>query len=232
MALIKYGPLAEEVSGTVGGVTFARIRGAKACRGWRAPTNKSRSLQLEVRRALALAAATWFNDLTQTQRNGWDTYAPTCSFTNPLGEAYTITGYNMFVRNHSLYTLFGGWAHDVYEPADEPQDNGFPTNPTLTLTLTHSTGAITLTNIVPALATNEAIAITVYKWMKASRQYPHTPRFDREFVDDGDTPPFSVSTYGVALPGSAGDAKAVMVCRFVDGEERVSKPWFEIITST
>jgi hypothetical protein len=97
VGIIKYGPLAQEVAGTVGGVTFARSYCNKTVRGWRAPVNKMRADQLAQRVLLQSVSAKWLSALSDGQRQGWDDYAATCPFQNSLGDY--LNGFNLFVRN-------------------------------------------------------------------------------------------------------------------------------------
>jgi len=167
MANIKYGPLADEVAGTVGGVTFARSAYSKTCRAWRAKINKRRPGQLTVRTHNAQASQLWYSALTQDQRDDWELYAGTCAFTNSLGEVYYLNGFNMFVRNTSI-ALNGGGPYS-YDP---PSQSGFPGDHTLTLSLEAATGHLHLTDVAPDALDTELLLFQVHALHKSSRQFP------------------------------------------------------------
>ncbi len=232
MALIKYGPLASEVSGSVGGVTFARVHDAKACRSWRAPVNKRSLLQLEMRRELSRASFRWFDYITQASRDAWDTYAATCAFTNPLGDAYTISGFNMFTRNAFFEQLFAAEGVEVQDISDPPAGTGFPSSPVVVFDFTHATGVVRAVSVTPDIDPYEGIFFTILKFIRVSRKYPKAIRVGRKAMDDEDTEPFTIHTYDPKPPGIAGEYRAIVKWSFYDDDRRVSKPATVLVTST
>jgi len=227
MGLIKYGPLAQEVSGSVGGVTFARVHDGKAVRGWRAPVNKHRPLQRTYRNILARASTEWFSTLTPTQRSDWDTYSPTCVFTNALGEPYTISGFNMFTRNRMTQLLYA-------LPADyeAPLIGGFPNTHTPAVVFTHATGVLQVTSITPDIDNDDYIIFRVYNYTKSSRSYPVFRTMGAIKFLGIDAFPYIVWTFYLPLPYSSGYVQSVAHVYIYDSFRRLSIPTLNMTLST
>jgi len=227
MGLIKYGPLAQEVSGTVGGVTFARVHDGKACRGWRAPVNKMRETQLDIRRRLARAATVWFEFLTPDTRDDWDVYAPTCTFTNALGEPYTISGFNHFVRRYAWslqLTTFPGVA--------APVSGGFPLAKTWTLSLTHATGVFALSDVSEPLIFGQNAIFRLYWYQRQSRSFPTRRFIGTKIIIGPEATPITLYTFPAPLPGVLGDYQVYSRLTFNDQIGRMSKPVSHMTPST
>lgn len=97
--LLKPGPLVGEMSGSVGGVTFARNRGGQYARLRANVTNPNTSEQQEARNALANCVHYWLETLDDAQRNSWDDYAQNVPRYNRLGEQIYLTGQQHFIRS-------------------------------------------------------------------------------------------------------------------------------------
>lgn len=227
MALIKYIAPAAELSGSVGGVTYARVHGAKACRIWRAPVNKKRPIQLAIRQKLSLYSSQWFHALVQDQRDSWNVYAATCGFTNPLGDPYTISGFNMFVRTMTTLAHF-----DAGAVSWAPSESGFPPSYTLTFSLIHATGVLTLTDVDPAPPAEDYALVTIFNIIKASRSYPAGVRLYHAAFSLVAGTPIVLYTYTNPLPGVAGQYQGLLSVRWLDGEfYRLGKPTRHLVPS-
>lgn len=99
--LLKPGPLTGEMSGSVGGLTFARNRGGQYCRQRSNPTNPNTYEQQLARTSLTIVVEAWGDQLTDAQRTGWETYAANITWLNRLGEEINITGQQCYVRTNS-----------------------------------------------------------------------------------------------------------------------------------
>lgn len=89
-------------SGSVGGLTASRNRGGMYFRARAVPVNPSSSQQQAVRTNLSSLAASWSDDLTQAQRDGWDTYGTNTVVVDSLGAERQISGFNHFIRSNTL----------------------------------------------------------------------------------------------------------------------------------
>lgn len=226
MALIKYGALAQELSGSVGGATFARVHDAKIVRGWRAPANKRTHGQQTLRSLLAQFAANWKNNESQTNRDGWDVYAPSCIFVNPLGGNYTISGFNMYTRNLTALTYFSIplTVEYPYPRYPAPLISGFPQTYTLEITFTHATGVLALTHTDPPAPFTDWLTFSVHNYMPASRKFPVRQALTRKALLPYSGLPQTIHTYSPLPPGATGSVRAVLFARTADLSNAISTP--------
>lgn len=225
MALIKYGPLAQEISGTVGGCTFARVAGAKVVRGWRAPCNKRTPWQMAQRQRLYEAATHWERDLTVEQRLLWDEYAGTCDFTNPLGEIYNLSGYQMFVRCRAVLQTIA----DPHVLA--PTLPGFPDNIACTFELRHTSGDFLLMDAVPFPNDSVNCPFTFHTLRKITQQFPVRRPVATQIACSLNEFPNGLYTYPHPLPGVIGSVQALATYYVVDSYHRISPNKFALVPS-
>lgn len=223
MGLIKYGPLATEVSGTVGGVTFARSYTAKTCRSWRAPTNKRTTAQTFSRQTLGYFAHLWFSELSVAERAAWDAYALTCEFTNALGDAYYLNGFNTFLRilaTINAYTI-GVWPHTA------PTASGFPAALTLIFKLygeSPSNGILEINTIVDPPAIAGAVVFTIHTLRPITRVHPYKATiFKGYFPTDAETP-VTLYTFAPFVATDMDTIQTLIIWHYLDSTGRLSKP--------
>ena len=108
MALIKFGPTVVGVRGTVGGITFSANLASPYIKAWAPPVNRRSTPQSTARSSLGGFAASWVG-LTQPQRDGWDSYASAVAqdLTNSLGETYSASGFNWYIKINTQLALAG-----------------------------------------------------------------------------------------------------------------------------
>lgn len=106
MVKIMFGPMVVGARGTAGGLIFTANKSGPYARSWSRGSNPRTSLQSDQRGTLTDFATNWRN-LTQTQRDNWDTYAAATAqdLVNSLGETYSISGFNWYVRINTHLTL-------------------------------------------------------------------------------------------------------------------------------
>jgi len=97
MALILHGIGISDISGSIGGTTFARNRYGAYARARVKPKNPKSVRQMLIRNAVGAMKNLW-SALTQPQRQAWDTYGDNVTFINKLGQAIKLSGWNHFVR--------------------------------------------------------------------------------------------------------------------------------------
>lgn len=105
MALVKYGGGIVQMSGSIGGSTFARNRFGNYARSRTTPVNPSSSFQSKMRLILAFLVEYWNEELSSAERAQWATYAAAVSMTNRLGDSVKCTAFNHFIRGNSLRLL-------------------------------------------------------------------------------------------------------------------------------
>ena len=107
MALFKPGPTVAEISGSIGGITYARNRGGMYMRNRSTVVNPNTLRQVAVRDFFTVAAQYWSNTLTPAQRAGWNAYGNTVIVTNPLGEQRKNSGFNWFIAVNTMRQAAG-----------------------------------------------------------------------------------------------------------------------------
>jgi len=85
------------VSGSVGGVTYARNRGGMYARARSVPVNPNSALQQIVRQRFALIAGFW-SLISEAQRELWTNYAEGTPMTDQFGEVKILSGQQMQTR--------------------------------------------------------------------------------------------------------------------------------------
>jgi len=107
MALITLGSTVSNISGSIGGTTYARNRGGAYARNRTVGLNPKTPAQFGVRLAFGGLAQAWSDELTPANRSAWDSYAEATPIVNRLGQERTLSGINMFVRGNSLNAAVG-----------------------------------------------------------------------------------------------------------------------------
>lgn len=92
MALVKYGPIVDQVSGSIGGTTFADTLGGPIARRRPGQVNPSTNAQAATRNWLTESAKNW-GLLTSTQQAQWTLAAKAIRYLNRLGRIRTYSGF-------------------------------------------------------------------------------------------------------------------------------------------
>lgn len=141
MALIRFGGGVVQMSGSIGGDTFARNRFGNYNRARTKPTNPNTARQMAIRSALSQLTARWSQIVTAGQRTAWNLYAANVAMKNRLGEVIHLTGFNHYLRSN-IYRLDG----DRPVVDDGPVIFELPEqDPTIAITASEGTGHISLT---------------------------------------------------------------------------------------
>lgn len=138
MALIKLGALVSNISGSIGGTTFARNRGGAYIRNRTVPLNPQTTRQSAVRQVFGQLSNLWSTSLAAAQRTAWELYASNVPLPNALGEDRNVSGINMYSRGNAL----------LLDTAGVREDDGptvFTQGPSFTPTITLDEAADTLT---------------------------------------------------------------------------------------
>lgn len=97
-ALIR-SSLLSDITGSIGGTTYARCRGGSYARNRTNPYNPQTVAQGTVRSMLGSLSMNW-NALTQEQRDAWNEYAMGLSVFNRLGQSYAPSGRQAFIQQN------------------------------------------------------------------------------------------------------------------------------------
>lgn len=129
MALVRYGAMIADASGSIGGTVFSRNRGGSYVRNRTTPLNPQTTFQSSVRSAFANLATRFATILTDFQREAWRAYGEIVPVPNALGDDRFLTGLQHYIRSNSLLSLAGGTIVD-----DPP--SSFTAGPTIEPTIT------------------------------------------------------------------------------------------------
>lgn len=102
MANIRFGPLVSEVRGSIGGTTFLRTGAGPAARQRIKPVVTVSATQGVAKVTLSALVQRWSLSLDEAQRDGWRSLASTTQLINSLGEPYTPTGLQLYVRTNGF----------------------------------------------------------------------------------------------------------------------------------
>jgi len=96
-----------EISGKLNGTVFAKNRGGAYMRTKVSPVNARTSAQLQARNLLSGYSQAWRN-LTQTQRDAWNSASSDWSLATVFAQGATATGHGLFVTLNTNTNLAGG----------------------------------------------------------------------------------------------------------------------------
>lgn len=98
MALIRYGPLVSEIRGSIGGTTFLRTIAGPTVRQRIKPVVTVSDRQGSIKASLSAMVQRWSLILLEPQRIAWRALAAITSLVNSLGDPFTPTGLQLYVR--------------------------------------------------------------------------------------------------------------------------------------
>lgn len=97
MALFDLGPLVNEISGSIGGTTFARSNAGGAARRRAGPCNSGTAAELAARNTQVYLAKQW-TLLSQTDQALWNLAGQAHPLPNHLGRYRTISGFALWMQ--------------------------------------------------------------------------------------------------------------------------------------
>lgn len=151
MALIKFGGTVAQVSGSIGGVVFARNKGGAYARNKTSPVQPNSTRQVSARTVFQAAVRAWSTILTPGERNAWNAYASAVTYTDVFGETRYYSGQQRYIQCYCALVNCGGTATAA---ATAPHIYTTATNVTLqSLSLTQGAGVADTT---VAVANSEA----------------------------------------------------------------------------
>lgn len=102
MALVKFGGGIVQLSGSLGGNTFARNRAGNYVRARTTPINPQTPRMSAIQAIIAQVTAAWANLLSDAQRAAWAIFANNVPSTNKLGEVIKLSGFNQYVKSNTV----------------------------------------------------------------------------------------------------------------------------------
>lgn len=219
------GPFGQgSASGKLGALVASRNRGGQYLRARTTPVNPSTIFQQAVRNALRSLVSLWTSTLTQTQRDGWETYAGNVTVTDTLGDQRTRTGQNWFIGNNtpriqaSLVTV---------EDAPTIFNQGDTGDATFDL-LSSTSGSLTL-GTVPDGWNNSTSGMTLLFYVSRpinnSRNFLKLPtQFVGSLSNVAVAPPAG-ATFTIPFPASGSDVQVAWFYRIAREDGRLSGPF-------
>jgi len=136
VAIIRFGGIVTDARGKLGGVVLSANKSGSYAKPWRMPTSKPLKNNTWQTSIFSSMGHAW-NALTSTQRAQWDAWAadPAQEKTNPIGEAYYLSGWQSFVEINVRLNLYLRAARTV------PPTSTAPAAPALTALAAYETGA-------------------------------------------------------------------------------------------
>lgn len=207
MALIKYGGGVVQMSGSIGGNTFARNSYGNYCRARTKPVNPNSARQVAVRTALAQLTARWSLILTDAQRLAWNLYGANVVMLNRLGESLNLSGFNHFLRSNVIAVQAGLTVID-----DGPGIYEIPeADPTFAITASEATQTISYT-FDNTMAWAEEVGAHMIKYQGS----PQNPQ--RYFM--GGPWRFHGTIDGAAIAPTSPDDEASPPFAFIEGQKQ------------
>ncbi len=99
MAIIRLGAIANAISGSIGGTTFAHTKGGTVARAKLRQAAKLSNRATTNRGNMSRMRQSW-RDLTEIQRVAWRTVALQLPRANRLGQHTILSGYQLFIRTN------------------------------------------------------------------------------------------------------------------------------------
>lgn len=193
MALIKLGALVSNISGSIGGTTFARNRGGAYIRNRTIPLNPQTPRQVAVRQIFGSLSNLWSTTVSAVQRTAWELYASNVPLTNSLGEDRNVSGINMYSRGNALLLDTGGVRED-----DGPIIFTKGPSFTPTITLDAATDTLTVTDLGGyAPSTDGAIGLLI---SQGKPQQPGVSFYKAPFQKVSGTQETDLLTLPTAVP--------------------------------
>lgn len=224
MALVKLGSGIAGMTGSIGGVVYARGRSGNIARNRTCPINTRTSLQQIVRTALATLTILWRSTLTSTQRGAWNTYAHNIVMKNRLGENMYLTGFNHFIRSNLMIEKLG-----LTLVEDGPTELSLPEkDPTLACAGSAATQNLSVTFDNALDWANEAggrLLVFAGKPVNVTRNYFNGPwKYAGKVDGNASTPPTSPAT--IASPWTLVNGQKMWVyARVLRADGRLSEPF-------
>lgn len=210
-----------QVSGSVGGLTYAHNAGGLYARARSIPTDPSSAFQTAIRNALATMATRWNDVVTASQRAAWDVYGSNVPISDSFGDPRNISGIAQYCRSNALRQQIGATIIDA-----GPTTYTLPTFTAITIDAwTPATPSVDIAfDVNDAWVSEDEAHLAIY----ASR--PQSPginffkgpfRYAGSIDGDSSTPPTSPATIPLPFAVAVGQ-KVFLYARLSRADGRLS----------
>lgn len=105
--LVKFGPVIVAGRGKVGGVIASRNSAGAYMKQWTKPTWSAYPKQVNINSLLSIIINNWKTVIGFNERAAWNALAAVTPLPNKLGEMFTPSGFNLYVRSNMMLDLSG-----------------------------------------------------------------------------------------------------------------------------
>jgi hypothetical protein len=109
-------PIFSNVSGSIGGATYAHNRGGMYVRNRTTPVNTMTPRRTAAKGDFADAVNAWSNTLDDAERESWRNYASNTPMTDQFGDVKVLSGQQMFIRS-AMSAIATGASFTALAPA-------------------------------------------------------------------------------------------------------------------
>lgn len=190
MALIKWGALAVDGRGKVGGQVLSKNRAGNYIRNKTTPVNPQTIAQVGARNRLTTQSQAW-RGLTQAQRDAWDASVEDFKKTNIFGDQVRPTGFNLYINLNATLDLA-----DTAAIADPPAPEAIVGLLTLALSVVNGVAAVTITYTGTPVPANTAYLMYMTPGVSAGRSFVKSEYRFIGFIDAaGASPEDALAAY-------------------------------------
>lgn len=211
-----------QVSGSVGGLTYAHNKGGMYTRGRAIPTNPKTLQQQGVRNGLQLTSNAWSATLSQAQRDAWGVYAANVPIVDSLGESRNISGNSMYNRSNvpriqvGLASVLAGPTTFTLATLTNPGVSGVASTGVISVTFTNTDAWATAVGGALLIYVSRPQSVGI-KFFKGPYQYAGR-------VNGAVSPPASPGTVTSPFALTAGQRVFVQI-RATNADGRLSAAW-------
>lgn len=223
MALVRFGAGVIQMSGSIGGTTFARNRSGNYARARTTGVNPASALQEKIRAVIAYLTDRWLETVTQSQRDAWGNYASAVAMKNRLGETIKLSGFNHYLRSNASLLY-----------ADQSVVDAAPTtltipdhDPTLSFTASETTQNLTVTFDNTLAWANEVggfMFLRMSRPQNPTRNFFAGPYLYAGPIEGAASPPTSPETVTIPTPVVEGH-RLWLSARIARVDGRLSEPF-------
>lgn len=223
--------LLTSMSGSLGGLTFSHNAGGAYVRSRANPTQPNTGFQAIVKGAFGTLSTAWSATLTGIQRTAWELYAENTPLTDKLGQPFTPTGLNMYIRGNT-----GNLQAELARVDDGPTTFGLPTvSAVAASSMSQATeiASITFDNTDPwANETGAHLFVFASRPQKPSIRFFKGPyQLAGNVAGDSTTPPTSPASITVPFATVADDQVFFRAVVLDEQGRKSAEQFFSVISS-
>lgn len=223
MALVKFGAGVVQMTGSIGGTTFARNKSGNIARARTTGVNPATAPQEKIRAVMAYLTDRWLETVTALQREAWGNYAAAVAMKNRLGETIKLSGFNHYIRSNAALLYADKTVVDASPTTLSIPDH----DPTLSFSVSEATQNIEVTfdeGMAWAIEDNGFMFLRMSRPQNPTRNFFGGPYIYAGPIDGAVSPPTSPETITAPTPVVAGH-RLWLSARIARADGRLSEPF-------